>query len=84
MLSRLDSNGYLDNTMVIVTGDHGSRFNYYAHGTEFGKIEQKLPIFSIRLPKGFKNTSLRRNALNNRKKLVSFLMYIKHSDIIYT
>ena len=72
MLSKLDSNGYLNYTMLIVMGDHGSRFNYYAHTTESGKLEHKLPFFSIRLPQNFKNTDFLRNVLNNRGKLVSF------------
>jgi len=72
MLSRLDTSGYLDNTMLIVMGDHGNRLKYFAYATEMGKLERWLPFFSIRFPETLKNTIYLQNALNNRKKLVSF------------
>ena len=38
MISRLDSNDYLDNTIVIVMGDHGNRLKYYAYSTEVREV----------------------------------------------
>ena len=72
MLSRLDTNGYLNNTMLIVMGDHGNRLKYFAYATEMGKLERWLPFFSIRFPESFKNTVYLKNAISNKKKLVSF------------
>ena len=44
--------GYLKDTMLVIMGDHGSRNSEY-RGTMQGKLEERLPWFSISLPSDF-------------------------------
>lgn len=72
LLMRLEKNGYLDNTLMILHSDHGNRLQSFAYGTEIGKIEKFMPFLSIRLPRKLWNTPFQENLKNNKKKLVSF------------
>lgn len=44
--------GYLEDTMLVIMGDHGSR-NWEYRDTMQGKLEERLPWFSISLPVDF-------------------------------
>ncbi|XP_028391492.1 uncharacterized protein LOC114516265 isoform X2 [Dendronephthya gigantea] len=44
--------GYLKDTMLVIMGDHGSRNSEY-RDTMQGKLEERLPWFSISLPSEF-------------------------------
>ena len=72
LLIRMNQNGYLDNTMLILMSDHGNRLNYFAYATETGKLERNLPFLSIKLPKKMRPTPFSANLKNNKNKLVSF------------
>jgi len=72
LLTKLNDKGYLNNTMLIMMADHGSKLTYYAYATEMGKIERFRPLFSLKLPSRFTGTSYLKEALNNRNKLVSY------------
>ena len=72
MLVRFETKGYLDNTMLIVMGDHGNRLKHYAYATEMGKLERWLPFLSIKFPIKIKQTMYHQNAINNKDKLISF------------
>ena len=71
MLERFEMNGYLDNTLLIVVSDHGSRLVPYAYQTEAGNLEKNLPFISMRLPKKLWGTSYHQNAKSNRNRLVN-------------
>ncbi len=71
-LKRMENKGYFDNTLLILTSDHGNRLQSYAYGTEMGKIEKFLPFFSIRLPRQLWKTPFDENIRSNKNKLVSF------------
>ncbi len=54
MLAALKSSGQLDNTIVILTGDHGEEFNdhqlgYWGHGSNFTREQTSAPLI-VRLP----------------------------------
>ena len=72
LLDSFESKGYLNNTMVILFGDHGNRLKFYSYATEIGKFERYRPFLSIKMPQRFKNSSYMRNMHNNRNKLLSF------------
>uniref|UniRef100_A0A7I4YMJ4 DUF229 domain containing protein n=1 Tax=Haemonchus contortus TaxID=6289 RepID=A0A7I4YMJ4_HAECO len=55
LLNSMHQNGELDNTMVIVMADHGHRFAKLRE-THQGQLEERLPFFSIALPKVFRDT----------------------------
>uniref|UniRef100_A0A0N4WMR4 Sulfatase domain-containing protein n=1 Tax=Haemonchus placei TaxID=6290 RepID=A0A0N4WMR4_HAEPC len=55
LLNSMHQNGELDNTMVIVMADHGHRFAKLRE-THQGQLEERLPFFSIALPKAFRET----------------------------
>lgn len=75
MLDRLDTKGFLDNTMLIFFSDHGHRLKYYSYGTEIGRAERNLPFLIIKPPKQLEKSGggdLIKNLDLNRRKLVSF------------
>ncbi|CAG9782158.1 unnamed protein product [Diatraea saccharalis] len=52
-LGNLKSSGSLRNTLLMVLGDHGPRFGEFRN-TYQGKLEERLPLMALVLPKGFK------------------------------
>ncbi|XP_034837571.1 uncharacterized protein [Maniola hyperantus] len=56
--------GYLEDTMLIVMGDHGPRFGPI-RATRQGKLDERLPFMSIVLPEKLKRQ--RPNAYHNLK-----------------
>jgi len=72
MLVKFEKKSYLNNTMLILMGDHGNRLKYYAYATEQGKLERWMPFLSIKLPDMFKNTVYFKKAFDNQNKLLSF------------
>ena len=71
MVENFEKLGYLDNTLLFVFSDHGSRLASYAYKTETGVIEENLPFVSMRLPKKLWNTRYHLNAEMNKNKLVT-------------
>ena len=69
MLERLEKKGYLDNTLLLIFSDHGSRLSSYSL-TLAGQLERKLPFLSLRLPKKLWKTNYHLNAANNKEKLI--------------
>jgi len=65
--------GHLDNTIFILFGDHGARFEGFRE-TMTGKLEERLPFLSMTLPKQFleKHTEIKQALRHNRKLLTSF------------
>ena len=53
-LKDMKSSGYLDNTFLVVMGDHGIRYGAIRK-TMLGKLEERLPLLSISVPRWFKN-----------------------------
>jgi hypothetical protein len=51
-LKLMYKNGYFDNTMFILMSDHGARFSSIRK-TYQGKLEERLPFISIRMPNKF-------------------------------
>jgi hypothetical protein len=66
-------NGYFENTIVIVMGDHGNRFDGIRN-TVIGRIEERMPFFSISLPKKLdqKFPNLRTNLVLNSGKMTTW------------
>ncbi|XP_022234991.1 uncharacterized protein LOC106473914 [Limulus polyphemus] len=48
-LEMLNRSGLFKNTIVILMGDHGNRYGNVLE-TEVGRIEERMPFFSIHLP----------------------------------
>ena len=76
----LENREELENTVVILTSDHGSHMGPYYMASEMGKFEQKLPLLLMIYPKKFlnKHPSFRENLKANEQKLVS------HYDTYWT
>ncbi|CAL1540670.1 unnamed protein product [Lymnaea stagnalis] len=51
-LKHLHFNGYFDNTILILMGDHGLRISDF-RDTPQGKLEERMPYFAFRLPPSF-------------------------------
>ena len=49
LLDYVESNDLMDNTVVIITGDHGKEFNengknYWGHGSNYSKYQIRVPL----------------------------------------
>lgn len=83
-LERLDSNNYLDNTVLILLSDHGIRWGSIRL-TKQGRLEERLPFVHILLPPSFRqNYNLAYNNLkqNSKRLTTPFDMYATLSDLI--
>ncbi|MDX1318789.1 MAG: DUF3413 domain-containing protein, partial [Oceanospirillum sp.] len=52
LLKQLDSRGVLDETLVIITSDHGEEFNdlrknFWGHGSNFTEYQTKVPLLML-------------------------------------
>lgn len=52
VLEQLRRAGHLDNTVVLVLGDHGARYSV-VRSTVQGKLEERLPMMALAFPKWF-------------------------------
>ena len=73
LLKDLKSNGHLNNTLVILMGDHGLRFGPVRTQVQ-GKLEERLPLLSILTPPWFqsKYPKIMENLKANRERLTSW------------
>ena len=64
--------GHLNDTLLIIFGDHGPRFPKF-RASIVGKMEERLPFLSFTLPTWFKSVhpSLSENLFHNRHQLTS-------------
>lgn len=51
-LDAADADGHLDNTLVILTSDHGDEFNdlglnYWGHGSNFSRYQTQVPLMML-------------------------------------
>ncbi|KAI8772315.1 hypothetical protein BgiBS90_026795 [Biomphalaria glabrata] len=69
---RLQKKGHLNNTVLIVFSDHGSRRGKVRRTLQ-GKIEERLPFFAIYFPMWFqkKYPDMYKNVKENRQRLTS-------------
>lgn len=84
-LVEFENKGFLDNTLLILTSDHGHRLSKYYYETDYGQIELSSPLLNMRLPKKLRNSAFYQNAYENRNKLISiFDLYktIRHFNYI--
>ncbi|KAI8773197.1 hypothetical protein BgiMline_014269 [Biomphalaria glabrata] len=68
----LYTGGYLNNTVLILMGDHGARYSE-VRSTWSGKMEERLPYMSFLFPKWFerKFPEAMKNFRANRKRLTT-------------
>ena len=64
--------GHLENTVLIVFGDHGARYSKVRYTVQ-GKVEERLPLMSLTFPKWFRSKypHLYRNLRRNADKLTT-------------
>ncbi|GMT08918.1 hypothetical protein PFISCL1PPCAC_215, partial [Pristionchus fissidentatus] len=63
-LKKANDDGLFDDTILIVMADHGHRFADLRN-THQGQIEERLPFFSVTLPKSLRKTGLGKKMLAN-------------------
>ncbi|KAK0041775.1 hypothetical protein Bpfe_028817 [Biomphalaria pfeifferi] len=81
----LYDNNYLNNTLLILMGDHGARYDKARH-TWAGKMEERIPYFSLLFPKWFqkKYPEAMANVRKNSKRLTTpFDLYETFRDFIH-
>lgn len=70
-LKRLEKDGHLNNTIFITFGDHGPRFSDFRETIQ-GKLEERLPHFSVVLPFWFKeNYSFLYNQMRHNSEVLT-------------
>lgn len=74
LISELGLKGFLNNTLLIVLSDHGHRFTS-VRNTLQGKLEERMPLMSLRFPPWFKTTYPQafKNLEMNKDRLVTAL-----------
>ncbi|KAI6186312.1 hypothetical protein M3Y98_00119500 [Aphelenchoides besseyi] len=53
-LTRMKTAGVLNNTVLLISGDHGQRIHPIKH-TYYGKIEERMPLAAIYIPQKLRN-----------------------------
>ena len=86
-LEEFKRKGFLDETLLIILGDHGGREYSYGNSVmqEFAGNEFNNPFLSIKLPDSMRNTLFFDNFMENSAKLVtSFDLYktLKHFSFL--
>ena len=73
LLKDFRDQGYLNNTLLIVMGDHGNRYSK-ARALIQGKLEERLPLFSLTYPPWFlaRYPSINNNLRRNTNRLTSW------------
>ena len=73
LLKDLKQNNHLNNTLLIVMGDHGNRYGK-ARTLMQGKLEERLPLFSMTFPSWFleKYPGISKNLKINTNRLTSW------------
>ncbi|PVD18512.1 hypothetical protein C0Q70_21061 [Pomacea canaliculata] len=71
-LRRLEENGHLNSTILILMADHGARFSHIRATTQ-GKLEERMPYFAFRFPPWVKQVhpQLIRNFETNTQRLTT-------------
>ncbi|KAK2165814.1 hypothetical protein LSH36_45g10046 [Paralvinella palmiformis] len=69
-LEDLRISGYMNNTLLIMMGDHGQRIGKLRYTTQ-GSLEERLPMMSLTFPETFRKQypHLMKNLINNKKRL---------------
>lgn len=83
-MTEFKSKGYLNNTIMIILGDHGWRFGDFRQTVQ-GKLEERLPLFTMTFPKWFKKQypALAENLRINTQRLTSwFDLYATFNHIL--
>ncbi|KAH9505326.1 hypothetical protein Btru_058349 [Bulinus truncatus] len=84
LVQNLYEGGYLNNTLLILMGDHGARYDK-VRSTFSGKLEERLPYFGFLFPKWFesKYPDAIQNLRDNTKKLTTpFDLYETFRDFL--
>lgn len=73
LLQWLRSKGHLNNTLLIVMGDHGLRYGQIRESVQ-GKLEERLPLYTMIFPPWFKSRyhELDRMLKTNTNRLTSW------------
>ncbi|CAG9322159.1 unnamed protein product [Blepharisma stoltei] len=79
-LKKLEKSGDLNQTVVVITSDHGLHMGPYYTGSKMGAFEEKLPTLFMIYPQWFINKypEFRQNLAENEQRLVS------HYDTYWT
>ncbi|XP_022821063.1 uncharacterized protein LOC111352685 [Spodoptera litura] len=83
-LKRLDSDNYLNKTVLILLSDHGMRWGKMRL-TKQGRLEERLPFVHILLPPSFKknyNLAYKNLKINSKRLTTPYDIYATLSDLI--
>ena len=70
-LENFQKNGYLKNTAIIISSDHGLHYGLYLNtGKEDAKIEQYLPLLIIILHENWNRQIEKEELIKNQDKFI--------------
>ena len=84
LLMKMEDEGYLNNTVLLLLSDHGIRYGSFRE-TNQGMIEERQPLLYFVLPKWFKQTypEAHKNLMINRHRLTTpFDIYETMKDLL--
>lgn len=84
LLTKWETSGYLDKTIVIIVSDHGMRWGDIRH-TKQGRLEERLPLLYILPPQSFQNNykeAYNNLKLNSKRLTTPFDVHATLSDLI--
>lgn len=85
LLQLLWEGDYLNNTILILMGDHGARYNY-VRSTWSGKLEERLPYFGFLFPSWFEKKypqAIQNLRTNTRRLTTPFDLYETFRDVLH-
>ena len=84
LLIKMEDEGYLNKTVLLLLSDHGARYGDFRETTQ-GMIEERQPLLYFILPKWFKQTypEAHKNLMINRRRLTTpFDIYETMKDLL--
>ncbi|GFO05123.1 hypothetical protein PoB_003162800 [Plakobranchus ocellatus] len=86
LIKFLHQNNYLNNTLLILMGDHGARYPNAVRSSWQGQMEERLPYFGLSFPPWFEAKypqAIKNLRINTERLTTPFDIYETFKDFLY-